>query len=125
MRPGELLLVKHADDDRHTLALRGELDLSSSDDLEAAVLQSCSDGAKEIVLDLGELAFVDSAGLRALLSVREVCEQRDARLSLTNPLAPVRRLFELTGVGESLSVRDTAAPDGAPVRERTAKDNGA
>lgn len=98
MRPGELVLEERLEDRCHTLALSGELDLQTAPDLEAAVLGLCSDGASEVVLDLSGLEFVDSAGLRALIAVREVCDEHDCTFMLIHPRDQVERLFRLTGV---------------------------
>jgi anti-anti-sigma factor len=103
MRPGELLVDDRDDGARHTVALRGELDLGTAADLEAAILGLCAGGATEIVLDLSELSFVDSAGLRAIVSARAMCEQHDCSLVLVHPRAQVKRLFELTGLLDRLS----------------------
>ncbi len=72
------------------LRLTGELDLVSEPVLAAALTRA--DG-RPIRIELEELAFMDSTGLRALLSAaREI-----ASLELRGPLqAPVRRLLELT-----------------------------
>ena len=45
-------------------------------------------------LDLGEITFIDAAGLRVLLTANR---QRSARLGLLSVSRPVQRLFELTG----------------------------
>ena len=72
------------------LRLSGELVLVSEPLLAAALARA--DG-RPVRIDLAELAFMDSTGLRALLSAsRELSD-----LQLTGPLqAPVRRLLELT-----------------------------
>jgi anti-anti-sigma factor len=81
-----------AEDDGSTLVLRltGELDLVSEPVFAAALTQA--DG-RPVRVELADLAFMDSTGLRALLSAaREV-----PGLQLHGPLqAPVQRLLELT-----------------------------
>ena len=73
--------------------LAGELDLTAADQADSAIRAVETAGAKTIVLDLRELRFMDSTGLRVLLSSAREIEQ----LSLAGPLqAPVQRLLELT-----------------------------
>ena len=67
MRPGELAVEDRPSGDGHTLALAGELDIATAPDLEAMIHSLCADGAGEIVLDIGQVSFVDSSGLRAIL----------------------------------------------------------
>jgi anti-anti-sigma factor len=93
-----LRLESRADGGRHTIALAGELDLSTVAELEARMAEVSSNGGGELVLDLDELSFMDSTGLRALLIARERCDQDGCELFLTRPQPAVRRLLELTGV---------------------------
>jgi anti-sigma B factor antagonist len=87
---------------RHTLALAGELDIATVPELDAMTERVCADGAGELVLDLRELAFIDSTGLRAILRAREQCEAHRCQLFLTPGPPAVQRLFELTGLLERL-----------------------
>jgi anti-sigma B factor antagonist len=105
MRAGEFVLEKKVERSAHTLVLAGELDLGTAYDLEAAVLQICADGAKELILDLSGLTFVDSAGLRALVSASSVCAEHGCALQLTRAREAVERLFELTGLAQALPFR--------------------
>ena len=56
----------------HTLSLVGELDASTAPELEAAIERLCEDGASEIVLDMHELSFIDSSGLRLILGAKQL-----------------------------------------------------
>src|SRR6185437_10496220 len=56
---------------RYRLVLQGELGLPGAEELEAAITRLCTAGALEIELDLRELTFMDSQGLRAILAARE------------------------------------------------------
>jgi anti-sigma B factor antagonist len=87
---------------RHTLALIGELDLASADELEAAILPACADGTEEVVLDLSELVFVDSTGLRAIMASKSICEEQGCDFVLMHVRDQVERLFELTGFAQKL-----------------------
>jgi anti-anti-sigma factor len=97
-------------DGRHTLSLRGELDLASAHELMDAVALLCAQGASEAVLDVGGLEFMDSTGLRAILSVEALCEQHRCAFSLTpgpdRIHDQVRRLLEITGLLERLPFRE-------------------
>jgi anti-anti-sigma factor len=91
---------------RHRLRLSGELDLASASALTDAVTEACGANAKEVVLDIGELEFIDSTGLRAILSSRVVCAAGDCTLSVypeADQVSPqVRRLLQVTGLLERL-----------------------
>jgi anti-anti-sigma factor len=78
------------------LSLRGELDLGSAERLE----QALADADGEVLLDLRELTFMDSTGVRVLL---EAAEQRGPRLRIVAPRAgDVRVTIEETGIAPLL-----------------------
>jgi anti-anti-sigma factor len=86
----------------HTLVLSGELDIAPAADLEAMVLKLCADGARGIVIDLSRLTFMGSTGLRLVLSAREICGQSGCEFFVVPGPPSVQRLFELTGLVDSV-----------------------
>jgi anti-anti-sigma factor len=85
------------------LVLSGELDLASSGILDTAIAELCMDGARRIVLEMDGLSFMDSTGLRAVLVGRELCEVNGGELLIGETSPQVRRLLDISGVGEKLS----------------------
>ncbi len=85
------------------IEVRGELDLSTAPGL-CATVQTVA-GRRRVLIDLSELGFCDSTGLRALVSaVREV-EINGGRAALAVPPdGTLARILELTGLGEFLHV---------------------
>jgi anti-anti-sigma factor len=55
---------------------------------------------RALVLDLADVGFVDSAGLGALLSIRERTTQLGIEMAIARPSDAVRRLLELAGSGD-------------------------
>jgi anti-anti-sigma factor len=90
-------------DDDGVCIVRGELDEFSGTELDAA-LASHDD---RVVLDLGEVSFVDSAGLRTLLLARQERVERGGSLHVRRSSGAVRRVMRLAGVAHLFS------PDGA------------
>jgi anti-sigma B factor antagonist len=95
----------------HLLRLSGELDMASTGLLDTRIAELCADGARSIELDLGELDFMDSTGLRALIVGKELCVVNDCRFSVGPLSAQVQRLFEITGVGERLTRPEPGTPE--------------
>ena len=91
---------------RHTLLLRGELDIASAPALEGAFQQLCQSDAQELVLDLRELTFMDSTGLNAILKCRTLSAEHRCDLGILPGPRPVQRVFELTQVLDRLPFRD-------------------
>jgi anti-anti-sigma factor len=88
--------VEHGRDEV-VLTLTGELDIESAGTLEQAVAQVRAADYAEIVLDLRHVEFIDSTGLRVLLSLRNDAKRTAYRLGLVPPAPPVRRIFQITG----------------------------
>ena len=81
----------------------GELDMAAAFKLESGVESLLDDDAVDSVqLDLSEVGFVDSAGLGALLSLRERAQDRGIALEIAAASEPVRRPLDLTGLGDAL-----------------------
>ena len=78
------------------VVLEGELDLASIDRLDREVRELRGVGFGEIVVDLRGVEFLDSAGLRLLLSLRNDAKRGGYGLELVRGPACVQRVFELT-----------------------------
>lgn len=87
------------------LALRGELDLATLPHLEAA-LEEVSGNGDRLVLDLRELSFLDSSGLRGLLAAHARCQSERRELTILRGPESVERVFALTGTDELLPLAD-------------------
>jgi anti-sigma B factor antagonist len=93
-----------------TVWLAGELDLSCAGELDTAIAELCADGAQRIVLELGELEFMDSTGLRSVLVGDELCKVSGCELLIGQTSRQVERLFQVSGIAKRLPRRaDTDA----------------
>ena len=105
---GRLRINSKVVGERHIVCVDGELDVASAQVLEATLADACSSGAKELVLELGGLEFMDSTGLRAILRGKALCEANGCVYSVTPAQRPVERVFDATGVGRKLGFRKPA-----------------
>jgi anti-sigma B factor antagonist len=104
----QLRIDVRRDGGRAILTLDGELDMAS-----AELLQELADGEDlrgegMIVLDLQQLRFIDSTGLRAILTALEHCRARGQEFAITPGSPQVQRLLSVTGVAEHLPTIATA-----------------
>ncbi|HZO10210.1 MAG TPA: STAS domain-containing protein, partial [Myxococcota bacterium] len=76
----------------------GELDLATAPALEEALGHAFSGGSARVVLDLRELEFIDSSGLRTLLTARRRAEVASAQFSLVAGHRGLERPLEIAGV---------------------------
>jgi anti-anti-sigma factor len=83
--------------------LAGELDVATAPEFER-ILMRRRPPRQRVVLDLGELRFMDSTGLRVLLQARRAAADGHWRLALRSVPPNIRRLFELAGVHEAIPI---------------------
>jgi len=87
-------------DDEGVAWLSGELDLATADSFLQRV-EATLDGHQP-VLDFSDLTFVDSSGIRAILSLAQTKEQT---VILRNLPDNIRKVFVIAGVNQSMGVR--------------------
>jgi anti-sigma B factor antagonist len=85
------------------VVVRGDVDMATAPQLREALLGLVESGVTELVLDCRELQFLDSSGIGALISVHKILGD-DGSLTLEAPLAHVRKVLELTGVSEHVTI---------------------
>ena len=95
-----------------TFRLAGELDLLNAEDVEAK-LEPDSKGQGDLVLDLTDLAFIDSSGIRVLIRTAKRLEGK-GRLILRAPNRQVQVVLSLAGVARDGS---EIVVEGAPAHE--------
>jgi anti-anti-sigma factor len=101
---GQLEVRASTDDGVATVEVDGDLDIATVPVLEGALSDVERGGAETLMLDLAGVAFMDSTGLRALLSARKRADRAGRALRLSNVQPPVARVFDLTGAGRLFKV---------------------
>lgn len=98
-------------DERGTvkLVLAGELDISSTPQLEAELSKLEADAPRVIVLDLRPLEFMDSTGLRTVVAADARARDQGRRLAIVRGPDAVHRVFSVTRLDERLDIIDDPA----------------
>jgi anti-sigma B factor antagonist len=102
--PPDLTTTVERDGETTVLRVGGEVDLVNAHELAAALAEAAEAGG-ELVVDLREVPFMDSTGLRSIIQMRERFE-RDGRPPLRVRLdeeGPVARLLDLVGLRDVLT----------------------
>ena len=97
--PGADAFAVHCvrDGERHILAARGQLDLASAWQLDRELRRAEATDASEILVDLGGLEFIDSAGMEVVIHASARTPLHRKRLMIMRAPHPVHRVFELSG----------------------------
>ncbi len=92
---------------RTVVALRGEADWSTNAILSDALARVIASRAGDVVIDLGELEFIDTATVRVLATAHHLLAMQGRTLAVRSPSRLGRRvleLFALTDVIEAVEV---------------------
>lgn len=89
----ETFAVDIADDG--AIVVKGDIDMAGGPTLDASILER--EDAGPLVLDVGDVAFIDSSGLRSLLDAARRARARGSHVVLRSVGPEVSRLLEITG----------------------------
>ena len=99
----DLELETQESDGGAMIVVRGEVDMATAPQLRDTLLAVVEGGASRIALDCRGLDFLDSSGIGVLIAVRKRLGD-DGSLTLEAPPAHVRKVLELTGVSEHVTI---------------------
>jgi anti-anti-sigma factor len=90
--------------DSAVFRLRGEIDGQTCSKLDIAA-GAPADAGRTVVLDLSEVSFVDSAGLRTMVGLDRRAKAAGGSLELRSPNPTLTRLLELTSLDRLFDIR--------------------
>jgi anti-sigma B factor antagonist len=102
----ELLRVETArDGGLHEIRLHGELDLSTEAEVAAAIAQAEESDAERIVIDLGGLQFMDSTGIKLLVTAA-TRSRESGRVRLRKGSEAIQHVLRVAGIESELPFLD-------------------
>jgi anti-sigma B factor antagonist len=106
----EILDVRTEDGDGLVhMALVGELDLSSVAKVQEELRRIEADAPAKLVVDLSKLTFLDSTGLRSIVTADERAREQGRRIVIVRGPDAVQRVFAITRLEDRLEMVDDAA----------------
>lgn len=97
-------ILKRKEKDVLVISLKGRLDAVTTPLLEKDLTELIAGGERFLVLDLGDLAYISSAGLRTLLVVTKRLREKQGRLLLASLKSVVREVFEISGFSSIIPI---------------------
>ena len=85
------------------LTISGELDASTAEMFATSIQMACDSSPETLHLDLADLSFCDSSGLRKFVRLAETCASQGTKLCITGAQPIVRRIFNMAGLGHLLA----------------------
>ena len=95
-------IAKKQDGTTLILSLSGRLDTTTAPELEKACAE-CMEGVEKLVMDLGNVSYISSAGLRVLLSVHKKMRHQGG-LVLRKVNGEIMDIFEMTGFTDVMTI---------------------
>lgn len=89
------------------IAVEGQINSANAPALETDLLSRIDQGERRVVLDLGLLSYISSAGLRVVLMMAKRLRQTDGKLVLCGLQSRVREVFDISGFLAILTVVET------------------
>ncbi|MGW2212021.1 STAS domain-containing protein [Streptomyces sp. NPDC001781] len=94
--------------DAAIITVSGQLDADTGLPLQHHLASQVVHGRRHLVLDLADVPFMDSSGLRVIIRTVNEIRSVDGSVSLAAPSQVVRRVLDLTGVGMTCGIFDSA-----------------
>lgn len=88
----------------YTVALSGELDIATADQLTAALDDLAPASGERVIIDLTAVSFMDSTGLRILIAANGDATDGSYELFIVTGESPAKRVLELTRMDEHMQV---------------------
>ena len=106
--PPTRVAIEAVDSNGHgRVALVGEIDVGNVRDAEAGLIDMASAGTP-IVLDVARLSYLDSQGVAMFFRLARRAKVNGGLLMIANPRGIVRRVLDITHVGDAITIIDDA-----------------
>ena len=96
-------IIKNTNGETLTLNIVGRLDTTTAPELENE-LKASLDGVNDLVLDLVDLDYISSAGLRVLLAAQKIMNKQGSMI-IVNAKPEIMEVFEITGFTDILTIK--------------------
>lgn len=97
-----LNITKNKEDSKLKVSVEGRLDTTTAPELEASLREDL-DSVTELTIDLKDLEYISSAGLRVLLAAQKIM-MKQGSMKVTNPNDVINEIFEVTGFRDILTI---------------------
>ena len=100
-------IVKRKEKDAMVISVKGRLDAVTSPVLEKDLTELMAGGEKFLVVDLGDLDYISSAGLRTILASTKRLKEKQGKLLLASLKSVVKEVFEISGFSSIIPIYES------------------
>ncbi|MBW1800598.1 MAG: STAS domain-containing protein [Deltaproteobacteria bacterium] len=95
------------DDKALVFSVKGRMDATSSPEFEKEIAELITRGEKDFIIDLSELDYISSAGLRSILSTVKKLKAKEGKLFLAALKGVVKEVFEISGFSTIIPIYES------------------
>lgn len=95
-------ITKTLNNDALTIAISGRIDTLTAPQLDAEI-QGKLDGVKSLTIDLKDVEYVSSAGLRIFLTAQKIMNKQ-GKMVVKNASSAIKEIFDVTGFSDILTI---------------------
>jgi anti-anti-sigma factor len=89
------------------MTVKGRMDAVSSPEFENEMEELIGQGEKAFIVDLSDLDYISSAGLRSILKTAKKLKAREGKLLLSSLKDVVKEVFEISGFSSIIPIYDS------------------
>ena len=89
------------------LSVKGRMDATTSPEFEKEIMELINQGEKDFIIDLSELDYISSAGLRSILSTVKKLKVKEGKLFLAALKGVVKEVFEISGFSTIIPIYES------------------
>ena len=99
------MAIKHSRTDGVLdIQLEGRIDSRETPQLEQELNAVLQPGDRAVILNLRQLEYINSAGMRTILGLVSKLKSRDAKFAIYSPVGPVKEVFQLSGFSRVMAI---------------------
>ena len=104
-------MVVETHQDNGTLIIHAEdrLDMANAHDFHEELDHAIKTDVRAVVIDMGKLTYISSAGLRVILQMVRRMQRQNGRLALCSLSADVMNVFNTSGIAQVVDIRPSRA----------------
>lgn len=102
-----MLLTVHQNAARTVITVVGEIDLSTSGQLDGAVVEALDQATSHLTLDLSDVTFLDSSGLGVIVKALKRAKEVGTAFDVVATNERVLKVFNLTGLDSVIDISPT------------------
>jgi len=87
---------------------KGNLDFNQAAEFQEAATLVIENGAKKLLIDFSELSFISSAGLRVLIVLAKLLQQKNGMFALSSMNEQIQEVFSISGFHKLFSIYSSA-----------------